>query len=86
MVRHAQSDEVIIISKVIEKRYQLTITDFGRGMSQKAWNSQDHVGHFGLTAIKNNVRDMEGTFKISSAKGEGTTVVLSLPKGVAINE
>ncbi len=86
VVRHAQSDEVIIISKVIEKRYQLTITDFGRGMSQKAWNSQDHVGHFGLTAIKNNVRDMEGTFKISSAKGEGTTVVLSLPKGVAINE
>lgn len=83
VVRHADSQEVVILTKCNDTKYRLIVSDFGNGMKAIPLNSQ---GHFGLAGIKNTVRDMGGKLLIKSSLGEGTRVVVELPKEVVISE
>ncbi|MCI1922341.1 MAG: histidine kinase [Liquorilactobacillus nagelii] len=83
VVRHAKSHEVVVLTKCEQQKYRLIVTDFGRGMQP---NQKFPTDHFGLYSIKNTVRDMGGKVLIKSSLGEGTRVVIELPREVVISE
>lgn len=82
VVRHSKSEEVVVVSKIENDRYKLIVTDFGIGMQKNTLHQKVNLG---LESIRNSVRDMGGISRISSSPGEGTSIIVELPKEVATN-
>jgi signal transduction histidine kinase len=73
--RHAAARQVRVEVKAGDGVVHATIADDGRGFEPRG--SKNHA--IGLLGMEERVRELGGVFKIVSAPGRGTTVVIQLP-------
>lgn len=75
--RHAQTDRAQVIINKRERKLRLHVIDHGRGFTPSdALNDQDKLG---LTGIRERVEQLNGSFTLSTAPGEGTRLTITLP-------
>ncbi|WP_270321284.1 sensor histidine kinase [Weissella confusa] len=77
VVRHAYSQNAVVLFKKSDYGYDLSVIDFGVGMAA----SIEKDGHYGLQGVSDRVKGLNGLITINSDANEGTTVNISLPKG-----
>lgn len=82
-VKHGLKEPVQMITITIrtqelEDHYQIEVIDDGVGFD---FNNEDGPSHVGLRNVKNRLKEMcRGTLLIRSAPGQGTHVIISIPK------
>lgn len=76
IARHAKASQVWLTVEVDISTVTLTIKDNGRGFDPK--DSTRRVGH-GLSNMPARAKETSGKFRLTSAPGQGTTIVMSLP-------
>lgn len=79
VVKHAQTDTVIVRGQRQSTMYQIQVVDFGRGFKMTARTA---TGHFGFTGLRERMQAIGGQLQVSSEQGEGTTVTLKIPMTV----
>ncbi|WP_160172023.1 sensor histidine kinase [Leuconostoc mesenteroides] len=79
VVRHSRSSSVVVLFKKSDYGYDLSVIDFGIGMSTVRPRSEQH---YGLQGITERVKNLNGHLTIESDMEEGTSVTASLPKGL----
>ena len=77
VAKHAQAKTVNIQMMREGDRVRLLVEDDGVGFAPTRSNSRGHS--FGLAGIKERVGMLDGTVRISSAKGKGTRIEISVP-------
>lgn len=76
IARHARATEVTVIAREHPRGVELVITDNGRGFDVST--IRQAVGH-GLANMRARAEDLQGTFRIASSPGKGTTIRLTFP-------
>jgi PAS domain S-box-containing protein len=76
--RHAQAREVTLSFAAEGAGVRLTVADDGRGF-QPPEGSPDGWGGFGLVHARERALAAGGTVSVSSAPGQGTTVIVDVP-------
>lgn len=79
VVRHSQSSSAVILFKKDEHGYNLSVIDFGIGMSAVKPSDEKH---YGLQGISERVKNLNGVLTIVSDLEEGTSITASFPKGL----
>lgn len=74
--KHASPSNVTITLQVTGENLVLEISDDGEGMEE---GKQKDPTSTGLTGIRERVIALNGKFNISSRRGEGTTLTVSIP-------
>jgi signal transduction histidine kinase len=76
VVKHSGASNVYIQFNENEDTINLTIKDNGKGIeADKTYN----LNSFGLTGMRERVKEWGGEFKINGTKGEGTEVSICVP-------
>jgi signal transduction histidine kinase len=75
VLKHSGATRVEVHLFADAEQIHLEITDNGSGLIL----SEDARPSFGLTRMHERARNLQGSLDISSAPGQGTTVLLSLP-------
>lgn len=75
-VKHSQSDRIVITLNADAENLYLTCRDFGRGLNLDAGGG---VHGLGIASMQERVRLVHGSFAISSAPGEGTSISATIP-------
>jgi len=80
VAKHAQATRVEVKVEFEKRRIRVTIGDDGVG-SQLPESLGDllHSGKLGLAGIQERVQLLDGSLKIKSEVGKGTTVVVIVP-------
>jgi signal transduction histidine kinase len=73
-IRHARARRVVIQVNAGHERLALSVTDDGVGVDPSVRRSG-----FGLRGIEERVRELNGTVKMDSAAGKGSTLMIELP-------
>jgi PAS domain S-box-containing protein len=80
VVRYARASRVLVKVKREKDKVSFMIQDDGRGFDLKKAMSQKVAGRsLGLTAMNERARMAQGSLKISSRKGQGTTIMFTIP-------
>jgi len=79
VIKHSSATNAEISLQQREKKLDITILDDGKGFDPSINTNGNGLG---LRQIEARVRRMEGIFKISSSKNEGTSVYISVPINV----
>lgn len=80
VARHAKATEVGLQARRVSKGVELCIVDNGKGFNPA---SMDHtVGH-GLANMRARAEELNGSYEIESAPGEGTKITLVFPSSKA---
>lgn len=77
VARHARAQKVKIVMYCTDQRVKLTIQDDGRGFDTA--NEALRVGH-GLANMQARAEGLGGSFSLTSAPGQGTTIFIDLPR------
>ncbi len=79
-LKHAQPSKLTLEVRLAGKLgwIMLVIRDDGVGFVPGA-QAGAHQGHFGLSGMRERIERLEGTFKLESAPGRGTSVHLEVP-------
>lgn len=77
IVNHAKATKAIISIKENKKAVQLRVWDNGKGIQETNPKGKG----IGLQMIRHKVNLLNGSINISSAKAEGTTIDIHIPKG-----
>jgi signal transduction histidine kinase len=78
IIRHAQAQHADVSLEQSGKAVWLTISDDGKGIQP----SLNHRGGMGLEGMRERVMLVGGKFRLDSAPGAGTQIVIELPAGV----
>lgn len=85
--KYAHSPRLTISLSVEADALQVTVQDWGQGFDPDAVLVQPERGlHMGLMGIRERADLLGGTCEIHSAPGEGTRIVICLPRELAIQE
>ena len=76
-VRHSYASSASVVVSTAAGRLRALIEDDGIGFDP----AEPVSGHLGLQGMKERAELIEGTVRVVSAPGEGTTVVLEVPLG-----
>lgn len=76
-VKHAQAGHLRIKLDFGEKNFSLTVADDGRGFD--AAHPPPSDGGFGLVAMQERAKELNGQLKVRSAPGQGVEIALSVP-------
>ncbi len=76
--KHADAGQLWVQLDYGPETLTLEVRDDGRGGALEHENGS-LAGHFGLTGMKERAAAIGGTLEVSSARGEGTTIRLSVP-------
>jgi signal transduction histidine kinase len=80
IVRHARADHVSVNVKRGNGKVSFMIQDNGRGFNIPRAMSRKFVKRsLGLTAMNERALMAQGSLKISSQKGQGTTITFTIP-------
>lgn len=82
--KHAQASHTSVEIHSVGNRIVLTVSDDGAGFIERLTKSEK--GHLGIAGMRERAELLEGTLKIKSMPGEGTTVTLDMPLKKAIEE
>jgi two-component system, NarL family, sensor histidine kinase UhpB len=77
-VRHSKATEVTVSLKSSEKKLVLCITDNGVGFDTEDQISLSAGGRFGLISMRERAIAAGGEFRVESAPGKGTKVIVEL--------
>jgi signal transduction histidine kinase/sugar lactone lactonase YvrE len=85
-VRHASATEIILDVRKNSGHVEIAVTDNGRGFVVPAGQRHPHskprdtrTDGFGLSGMKERARIIDGSLRIISSEGSGTTVRLTVP-------
>ena len=79
-LQHAQAQNVVVSVHCDVEGLTLTIVDDGAGFDLTKRPEQfTQAGHFGLVGMQERVRQMNGSLRIRTAPGAGTTIVARFP-------
>ena len=76
--KHADAGQLWVQLEYGPEMVALEVRDDGRGGALEH-STGTSAGHFGLTGMKERAAAIGGTLEVSSARGEGTTIRLSVP-------
>jgi ligand-binding sensor domain-containing protein/two-component sensor histidine kinase len=76
--KHADASQLWVQLEYGPEMVTLEVRDDGRGGALD-YATGSSVGHFGLTGMRERAAAIGGTLEVSSARGEGTTIRLSVP-------
>lgn len=76
IVRHAQASAVQVTLTERDKRFEMTIRDNGRGITEA---ERDDPSAIGLLGMRERTALMGGTFRITGRRGKGTVVAIEVP-------
>jgi len=76
--KHAEASQMWVQLEYGPETVALEVRDDGRGGALERTTEASH-GHFGLTGMRERATAIGGTLKVSSARGEGTTIRVSVP-------
>jgi signal transduction histidine kinase len=76
ITKHSSANKVSIVLKYEPRQIQLTVADNGCGFIRSKINGQ---GGLGLLSMEARALSVGGYFVVTSSRGEGTTVRLSIP-------
>jgi signal transduction histidine kinase len=77
--RHAGASAVSVTLSYMPDRVLLDVQDDGKGFDPES-HVQSDGGGFGLTAMRQRVEALGGTVYVESSNGEGTTIVVEMPR------
>jgi len=77
VVRHADTNTAQVILNKSERRLRLHIIDDGDGFAPSS--TLDDTETLGLAGIRERVEQLNGTFSLNTAEGEGTRITITLP-------
>ncbi|MEX0380550.1 sensor histidine kinase [Leuconostoc sp. MS02] len=77
IVKHAKTD-VAIVKVTLDKTLDINIVDYGVGFNVDSGKKK--YKHFGLHAIDERVKKLNGLLTINSHSGEGTEIHVQIPK------
>lgn len=80
VVSHAGATTVTITLAADPTRWELAVSDDGRGFDPAGTAARQADGHLGLRAITDLVDDAGGAVDVRSAPGAGTTVTVRVPR------
>lgn len=76
--RHAQPKKVEVEIRYDEREFRISVRDDGSGIDRRV-AKRGRQGHFGLRGMRERAKLIGGKLTLSSAAGEGTTVILKIP-------
>ncbi len=76
VAKHAEAENVTISLRIEENSVVMEISDDGKGMEEEKKLDPTSTGILG---IRERVIALNGAFEIKSGKGEGTTLIVSVP-------
>jgi signal transduction histidine kinase len=74
--RHAGAKKVTVALRSTGDRFIMEVGDDGRGITEKELRDPKSIG---LTGMRERAFALGGTLSITGARGEGTTITLSVP-------
>jgi signal transduction histidine kinase len=74
--RHAHATHASVILEEKNRMIRLTISDDGIGIAKERMNSLDSLG---LVGIRERLHFLKGKLDIKGIKGEGTTLIVTVP-------
>lgn len=80
IIKHSGAKEFNLILQDKGENLRFIISDNGNGFDLKSLTTERELGGFGLLNMKERVESFGGEFKIDSTPGEGTVVMVSIPK------
>lgn len=81
-VRHSEAEHVALSLTEDGDRVTLAVGDDGIGFDpERAAAHGSHPDSFGLRAIEERVRQLDGALAVTSAPGEGTSLVVTIDRG-----
>jgi two-component system, NarL family, sensor histidine kinase UhpB len=76
--KHAAATKVSILLRATKGLIQLFVTDDGKGFLPQAVGAQPSGSGWGLTIMRERAALVGGSFRVDTAPGEGTTVVVEI--------
>jgi signal transduction histidine kinase len=80
VTKHAQASRVAINMKVDSKMVYLVVTDDGVGFTPGYLPGPDEGQHWGLDLMAERVEGVNGCFRLESAPGQGTRIIVEVPR------
>lgn len=82
--KHAQASEIAINARVRADTFVLEIKDNGKGfdVEEALYQARNREGHLGLTNLQERATLVDGSLKIESQIGVGTTMTVLIPMGI----
>lgn len=77
VVRHAQAVQAVVVLALQEDTIVLRISDDGIGFNPTTAHQQG--SHFGLRNMAERAAQLDGTFRVDSAPGQGTRLLFHIP-------
>jgi signal transduction histidine kinase/ligand-binding sensor domain-containing protein len=74
-IKHAAAEEIAIALSLTKTQLDVLISDNGNGFDTQ----QEKAGHFGLSNMKQRIKEMGGTFEITSDTEKGTAIKIAVP-------
>jgi signal transduction histidine kinase len=82
-LKHAQATDMWIIVRESPEDIELQLRDNGVGFDTSAPGPE---GHYGMAMMRQRAKVGGGTFEVSSAPGEGTTITVRFPRSLLQGE
>lgn len=79
VAKHADASLVTVSARQVDGRFEVTVTDDGRGVDPSVTVEPDHLG---LQLLRDTVSDVGGTVELSGVPGVGTTLHAAIPLGL----
>jgi signal transduction histidine kinase len=74
---HSEAKNISCFLKFESSRMEMIVTDDGKGMPEDFEKGRE-PGHYGISGIRERASNLDATVSISSRKGHGTKVALSM--------
>ncbi|MBM7855613.1 two-component system sensor histidine kinase DegS [Desulfohalotomaculum tongense] len=76
--KHAQANQVMIKIEFLPEKINIAVRDNGRGFDKNKILSEKNRKGFGLLGMRERIQLLKGSFKIKTAPGRGTEILLSV--------
>jgi len=77
--KHAEASMIIVEIAKVNKMYEISVTDNGKGIDNGTTNKNGLHEGYGLFSINERIESINGSFVLKSNKGEGTKAIIKIP-------
>jgi signal transduction histidine kinase len=80
IIKHADSDLIVMEVKNEQKSFHILIFDNGKGFDYQSLNYNQTETGFGLFSVKERLDSIDGSISIKSKNGKGTKISITIPE------